>query len=187
MPGPWFIEGHAIVSAEGCIADAEGRFPPELGNEADWLRFQAALDRAAAVVLGRASHEATPNRARRLRVVMSRRAEDLAREPDGWWWNPAQVPVADMLARVAPEGGVIGVPGGRDAFDLFLAHGFDAFDLARNSACRLPGGRPVVSHPEGPEAALRAAGLAPGPEEPLDPAAGVTVTTWRRAAGDASP
>ncbi|MGM0584807.1 MAG: dihydrofolate reductase family protein [Pseudomonadota bacterium] len=183
MPASWFIEGHAIVSAEGCIADAEGRFPEALRNAADWRRFQAALDRAAAVVMGRASHEATPNRAGRLRVVLSSRAEGLARREDAWWWNPAQVPVARMLATVAPEGGVIAVPGGREVFDLFLAHGFDAFHLARNPGARLPGGTPVfsgVGQGRTPEDVLRAAGLGPGPEETLDPQAGVTVAVWRR-------
>ena len=68
----WRIEGHAILSPEDCIADASGAFPPALGDVNDWARFQAALDACAATVLARASHEATPNAARRLRVVMSR-------------------------------------------------------------------------------------------------------------------
>jgi hypothetical protein len=92
--------------------------------------------------------------------------------------------MAEMLARVAPQGGLIGVPGGRDAFDLFLAHGFDAFHLARNARCRLPGGRPVFSGVGGrrrPEDVLRAAGLAPVAEEVLDASAGVSLTVWRRA------
>lgn len=181
----WLIEGHAIVSAEGCIADAEGRFPPELGDANDWARFQAELDRAAATVLGRASHEATPNRANRLRVVMSRRAHGLTREPDAWWWNPAQVPVAEMLAKVAPDGGLIGVPGGRDVFDLFLRHGFDAFHLTRNPSCRLPNGRPVFSGipPLRPEDLLRDAGLAPNAPQVLTKATGVSLTVWRKRGG----
>lgn len=178
----WRIEGHAIVSPEDRIADAEGRFPPALGDANDWARFQAALDACAATVLARASHEATPNAARRLRVVMSRRYRGLTRAAEAWEWNPADVPVPEMLATVVPAGGLIGVPGGRAAFDLFLAHGFDAFHLARNPACALPGGRPVFSG-LGPghsaEDALAAAGLIPGPTEILTPETGVTLTEWR--------
>ena len=43
------IVGHAIVSADGMIADRHHRTPPELRNDADWRRFQAALDAAAPI------------------------------------------------------------------------------------------------------------------------------------------
>ena len=198
MPAPrsplgHFIEGHAIVSPEGMIADAQGLFPEALGDAEDWVRFQAALDACVATVLARASHEATPNRAGRLRVVMSRAARGLARREDAWWGNPAEVPPAAMLAEVAPHGGRIGVPGGRAAFDLFLRPapgqpGFDAFHLATNPACPLPGGRPVFSGlapGRGPEALLAEAGLVPGEPEILTPARGVSLRIWRRPEGDA--
>ncbi|MDF2231406.1 hypothetical protein P2H44_02460 [Albimonas sp. CAU 1670] len=185
----WFIEGHAIVSPEGMIADADGLFPPRLGDEADWALFQAALDACVATVLARASHEATPNRADRLRVVMSRGAQGLVRRADAWWWNPADVLPAAMLAEVAPDGGRIGVPGGRAAFDQFLRPapgqpGFDAFHLATNPDCPLPGGRPVFSGlapGRGPEALLAEAGLVPGDVQILNPDRGVSLRVWRRA------
>ena len=185
-PRSYFIEGHAIVSPEGAIADAEGRFPEALGDEADWIRFQAALDACVATVLARASHEATPNRANRLRVVMSRGVSGLSRGEDAWWWNPADISAEAMLETVAPQGGRIGVPGGRAAFDLFLsgaAGGFDAFHLATNPDCALPGGRPVFSGlgpDRGPEDALAAAGLVPDAPEILNSARGVTLRIWRR-------
>ena len=87
----WTIEGHALVSADGCIADARGEFPDALRNEADWLRFQAALDRAAVVVIGRVSHLAAQNRAGRPRVIVSGAARSLQQREDGWWWNRADV------------------------------------------------------------------------------------------------
>ena len=182
------VEGHAIVSPEGMIADAQGVFPPALGDAEDWARFQAALDACVATVLARASHEATPNRANRLRVVMSRAARGLSRREDVWWWNPADVPPAAMLAEVAPGGGRIGVPGGRAAFDLFLRPapgqpGFDAFHLATNPDCPLPGGRPAFSGlgpGRGPEALLAEAGLTPGAPEILNPTRGISLRIWRR-------
>jgi hypothetical protein len=55
------IHGHAIVSDDDKIADAHGRMPAALRNEADWRRFQDELDRAAAVLLGRRGHFAHPD------------------------------------------------------------------------------------------------------------------------------
>ena len=47
------IIGHAIISADGFIADTEGRMPKPLMIDADWQRFQAELD--ASDKIGRAS------------------------------------------------------------------------------------------------------------------------------------
>ena len=47
--------GHAIVSDDDRIADAAGSFPDALRNRSDWTHFQAQLDRADLVLLGRAS------------------------------------------------------------------------------------------------------------------------------------
>jgi len=185
----WTLEAHAIICREGCIADATGRFPDALANEADWTRFQAALDDCRAVVLGRASHEATPNRAGRRRVVVSRTVERLAARPDGLWWNPAGAPLEAALKRVAPEGGRIGVPGGRGVFDLLLER-IEVFELARHGGVALPGGVPVlagVGPARPPEAALAEAGFARTAVETLDPEAGVLAETWRRAPSGAGP
>lgn len=181
----WTLEAHAIVCREGCIADATGAFPEALANEADWARFQAALDGCRAVVLGRASHEATPNRAGRRRVVVSRAVPDLAARADGLWWNPAGAPLEAALERVAPGGGRIGVPGGRGVFDLLLDR-IEVFELARHAGVALPGGVPVLSGVgpgRPPEAALAEAGFARVAASPLDPEAGVVAETWRRPSG----
>ncbi len=184
----WLIEGHAIVCRNGCIADSEGRFPDALANDTDWARFQAALDRAAAVVLGRASHDATPNRAKRRRVILSRASAGLETRQDGIWWNPDGASVDDMLRMAAPEGGVIGVPGGRDTFDLLLSR-LHVFELARNDRIAIQGGRPVLSGvgpTRPPEAVLEASGLVGGKVEMLDADAGVSVRRFERR-GDAEP
>ena len=78
IPG-YRIEGHAIVSDDERIAGPDGQTPLALSNEADWLRFQAALDGAAVVLIGRRSHEANPNQARRNRVVVSSSAAGIER------------------------------------------------------------------------------------------------------------
>jgi len=180
--GNWSIHGHAIVSADDRIAGPDGRTPENLRNEADWARFQAALDEAAVTVLGRLGHQANPNLKRRNRLVLSSSARGIERRADAWWWNPAKTPVAEALAAAAPGGGVAAVPGGRRVFDMFLDIGFDAFHLARAEDVRIPDGVPVFSaatEGRGAEDILTAHGLIPGPTEELDPAAHVLLTVWR--------
>lgn len=185
MIGEWRIEGHSIVSGDDRIADANGRTPPTLRNEADWARFQAALDAAAVTVIGRLGHTAHPNTKGRNRLVLSSSASGIERRPDAWWWNPQTAPLADALAQAAPGGGVVAVPGGRQVMDLFLAAGFDAFHLARKVGLAIPTGVPLfsaIARGATAEGLLTAARLAPDPTEVLDASAGVTLTTWRRAA-----
>jgi hypothetical protein len=76
------------------------------------------------------------------------------------------------------------VTGGQRVMDLFLAAGFDRFDLARAERVRIGGGTALFSACEaGVPAAevLAGAGLAPAAAETLDAAAGVTLTVWRPA------
>jgi hypothetical protein len=183
--GPWRIHGHAIVSADDRIAGPDGLTPPQLRNEADWMRFQQALDQAAVTVLGRLGHQANPNLKGRNRLVLSASARGVERRADGWWWNPAQAPLDEALHRVAPAGGIVAVPGGRRVFDLFLRLGFDEFHLARAQSVRVPGGIPVFSEVtefRPAEAALAAHGLVADATELLDSTANVTLTLWRREA-----
>ncbi|TVR06440.1 MAG: hypothetical protein EA385_15640 [Salinarimonadaceae bacterium] len=178
------IHGYAIVCADDRIADAHGRFPRALMNDADWAYFQAELDRAALVVIGRASHLATPNARGRRRLVMSREANGLEQREDAWWWSPERVPWDEVRARLLPDGGCVGVPGGQIAFDYFLGVGFTAFHLSRAPRARLPGGRGLfaaVERGESADAILREAGLAPGEERMIDEAAGVTLRVYARA------
>lgn len=182
MIGAFAIHGHAIVSADDRIADQNGVTPPSLRNEADWRRFQAALDMAAVTVLGRLGHELNPNRLGRNRLILSSGVRGVERRADAWWWNPAEASVEAALAAAAPAGGIVAVPGGRRVFDLFLALGFDAFHLARARQAAIPAGVPIFSAvADGltAEAILSARGLVPGPTEMLDPLADVVVTIWR--------
>lgn len=183
MIGRWSFEGHAIVSADDCIAGPDGLTPQSLRNEADWSRFQAALDAAAVTILGRLGHEANPNRKRRNRLVLSTSVRGVIRQDDAWWWNPADVPIAEALDRAAPEGGVAAVPGGRQVFDMFLEIGFNAFHLARAETVTIGRGVPIfsaVSDGRSAVSVLSGYHLVPGPTEILDPDADVSLTVWRR-------
>jgi len=180
---PVEVHGYAIVSRDDRIADSNGVMPASLKNEADWAYFQAELLRADLTLLGRASHEATPNLRRRRRVVVSRGARGLEQRADAFWWNPRDMPWARAAAILAPEGGRVAVPGGQVAFDLFLAEGFFAFHLSRATRVGLPGGRGLFSACERGETAetlLARAGLEPEPIQTIDVAEAVTLTVWRR-------
>ena len=183
MSAAYEIHGHAIVSDDDRIADAAGVMPTALRNAADWQRFQASLARAAVVVLGRKGHLAHPNTHRRNRLVVSSSAHNIDRRDDAWWWNPAEVTLADALATAAPAGGRVIVPGGRRVYDLFLVYGFDEFHLTRARGVLIPGGVPVFTEctPLRPaDEVLASRGLVPDPVEILDADAGVSLTVWRR-------
>jgi hypothetical protein len=174
------VEGHAIVSADGMISDAVGGMPPAMRNEADWRLFQAALDRAALVVIGRVGHERHPNRGRR-RLVTTRQVADLAPDPGdslATLWNPAGVSIDRALTLLGIADGVLAITGGAAAFDLFLPL-YDRFALAEVPDLFIPDGRPCFSGGL-PAIALKSAGLGARERAIIDPAAGVTLTMWTR-------
>jgi dihydrofolate reductase len=177
---PFEIHGYAIVSRNDCIADAAGSMPASLQNDADWAYFQAELDRAVWVALGRLSHLATPNVRGRRRLILSRGASGLERREDGVWWRPDAIAFKDVVARLLPDGGRIAVPGGQGVFEMFLAIGCTAFHLARAEAVMLPGGRRIFpgTGEEKAEERLRRAGLAPGSTRWLDEQARVSMTIF---------
>ncbi|HEX2554943.1 MAG TPA: hypothetical protein VHL98_14685 [Microvirga sp.] len=176
------LHGFAIVSDDDRIADAEGRFPDALKNDADWAYFQAGLDAADLTLLGRRSHEASPNLRGRRRLIMSRSVAALDRREDGTWWNPAGMGLAEALAALLPEGGHVAVPGGQDVFDRVGAAGFATFHLARARGRLLPGGRGLFAACESgvpAETVLAEGGLRPEPAFWLDEGAQVSLAVWR--------
>ncbi|MEJ8572871.1 hypothetical protein [Microbaculum marinum] len=181
------FHGHAIVSADDCIAGPDGLTPKALRNEADWVRFQAMLDAAAVTVLGRLGHEANPNVARRRRLVLTGGVAALEADGDNWLWNPAGLPLGQALERVLPpdihrSGGVLAVPGGRRVFDFFLKLGYDEFHLARAERATVGRGTRLFSGLDERHTAVDAllsAGLVPGAREVLDGDADVSLTIWR--------
>ena len=175
------VEGHAIVSVDGMIAAADGSMPPELRNDTDWKLFQASLDRAVLVVLGRLGHTRHPNPGRR-RLVLSRSVADLLPDPGdplAMLWNPASMEIAMVLDRLGLAQGSIAVTGGTGAFDLFLPH-YDRFVLSEVRTLTLPGGTPCFSKGH-PRFVLPGAGLQARDMETIDRDAGVIQTQWVRA------
>ena len=185
MTAPDRIEGLAIVSADGMIADGAGSQPASLLLEADKKFFHDVLDRAAAVVHGRNSGEGGPDAGARRRLVLTRRVAGLqhdAQNRNAVLWNPAGASLEEAWTALGLSGGTLGVIGGTEPFGLFLELGYDAFHLSRAGRSRLPGGRPVFPGipPAAPEELLSRHGLKPEPMQVLDASADLTLITWRR-------
>jgi hypothetical protein len=161
------IEGYAIASADGMIADATGFMPGSLKFEADQRFFLESLDRVQVVCHGRLSHEGDPESSARRRLILTRRVPDLALDPDHantWLWNPAGATLEEACAAVGCRTGTLAIVGGTEVFSLFLKIGYDVFYLARAEQVRLPGGVPVFCQSrfgQSPEDVLRDGGLKP--------------------------
>ena len=85
------IDGYAIVSREGMIANADGSFPKALKIDADQRFFRNALSQANAIANGRHSNEGDPEALARPRLVVTRRIDTLAVDTDNVkvvLWNP---------------------------------------------------------------------------------------------------
>jgi len=186
MAGSLRIEGFAIVSADGMLADSTGHMPDALKVEADQRFFAASLDRVEVVVHGRHSHEGQANSPRRRRLILTRRISGIEPDPKNplaRLWNPAGASFAGACAALGVESGTAGIIGGTEVFGLFLASGYDAFHLSRTNRVRLPGGRPVFPQvpTQTPEEVLASHGLLPGERRVLDAQADATLVTWTRA------
>ena len=179
------IEGYAIVSADGMIADSKGEMPDSLHYDADQHFLQSGLDGAAAVIHGRHSNEGGPHAAQRKRLIVTRQIAATA--PDSTHantllWNPSGTPLEKAVEELGVTDGTIAVIGGPEVFSMFLPL-YTAFHLSRAAHVRIPGGLPVFTEvgPNAmPEDVLARHGLKPGPRRDLDAAAGVTVVTWAR-------
>lgn len=185
MPGPTSIEGFAIVSEDGMLADADRLIPPALVVEADQKFFHGCLEHAAVVVHGRHSHEGGPRADTRHRLVVTHRVPSLAPHPtlpNALLWNPQGAALDEAWARLGAADGMLAVIGGADVNQLFLDR-FDAFHLSKVAGVRLPGGVPVfpgVGPNRTSEDILAQHGLKAGPQCVLDAAARTTLVTWRR-------
>ena len=179
------VEGLAIVSADGMIADANGVQPPALLLEADQRFFRERLDAADVLVHGRYSAEGGAGAAKRRRIVLTRRIASTAADPDNpnaVLWTPLGVPFQAAWLLLGLPPGQIAVIGGTEVFGLFLRQRYDVFHLSRADSIHLPGGRPVFPGVPAttPEQMLAGSGLKPETTRVLDDSAGLTLVTWRR-------
>jgi dihydrofolate reductase len=176
------IEGYAIASIDGMIADSTGFMPDSLKIEADQRFFEDALERSDVVIHGRMSFEDQPNSPARRRLILTRRIAALDHalgNENARLWNPSGASLEEALGAVGCRAGTIAVLGGPDVYSLFLPIGYDKFFLCRAMGVSLPGGVPVF--PEGrlgrvPEQVLSGAGLEVAATRPLGE--DVTLVEW---------
>jgi dihydrofolate reductase len=185
-PRPRRIEGYAIISEDGMLANAAGIMPTSLQFEADQQFFERGLDGVDVVVHGRHSHERQPRSHLRRRLILTRQVATVAADASNeraLFWNPAGASFEQALAVLGTPNGSVGVIGGTDVFDMFLDR-YDFFHLSRAPGVRLPGGRPVFSEVpmQTPEEVLASHGFHPGRRLVLDPANGLAVVSWQRSA-----
>lgn len=179
-----FVEGYAIVSEDGMLADAARHMPDALKFSADQRFFEDGLDADDVVVHGRHSQERFARSPLRQRLILTRRIPSIAPHPSNSrarYWNPAGASFDAALADLVEPKSRIGVIGGTDAFGLFLDM-FDVFHLTRAPGVWLPGGRAVFPEVPArrPEDVLAQHGFQPDPIQLLDPAHNLTLVSWRR-------
>lgn len=176
------FEAFVVVGADDRICDANGQMPDALRNDAEWQFFQAGLDAADVTVLGRHSHEATPNHKARRRLILTRTAGSARSNAREVFWTPETTPLATALAAFDHPVDHLAVAGGQAVFDQFLTgpYRYTRFHLSRIDGVILPGGRSVFSACEtagrSAEQVLRAHGYRPGPVQRLDRTA--SVVSW---------
>ena len=179
-----WVHGHAIVGGNARMTDAAGRMPAALRFEADWVRFQAGLDRADVSLIGRRTHEAAPNVARRARVVVTGNPAYSLGDERAVAFDPAAGELKSFLAARFGPAAHVAVVGGTDVFELAgRALGYDAFDLTVATAVRLEGGRPVFEGAvdlSGLRDCLEALGLARTATRTLAAPAPLRAEAWRR-------
>jgi len=145
MPTISRIEGYAIVSEDGMLADAAGVMPDSLKFEADQAFFESGLDGVDVVVHGRHSHENQRHSDLRRRLILTRAVPAIAADPankKALFWNPAAASLEQAMAVLGVAHGRVGVIGGTEVFGLFLDR-YDIFYLSRAPDVHLIERRPM--------------------------------------------
>ncbi|MEO9970695.1 MAG: hypothetical protein ABJG15_12915 [Hyphomonadaceae bacterium] len=179
------IEGYAVVCENDCIADAEGKMPDSLKSDAEWAYFQAGLDLADLIVLGRKSDDVTPNPKERLRLVMTRAVTAPTVKDQGTvLWNPVHTSFSRAIDLFEVNIDRVAVTGGKEVFDYFLQSdlGYSCFHLSRMKNVYLRGGVKLFSalevSCETPDKLLQSLAYLPSERIELDTKA--SVVRWAR-------
>lgn len=178
------VEGYVIVSANGMLANAQHVMPDILKFPQDQAFFEAALDQSDLIVHGRHSHEQQPRSDERTRLVLTRKIEALATDPEfpnATLWNPDGASFEDACKRAGITSGRAAIIGGPVVYALFLGR-YDAFWLSQAHGITIENGLGVFPQvPERtPQQILARHGLSPHETRALDAAKNLDLTVWRR-------
>ncbi|MGH1481766.1 MAG: hypothetical protein ACRBM6_24055 [Geminicoccales bacterium] len=182
------FQGYAVVSADGLIADADGRMPDQLKFDADWDYFQAALDRADVTLIGRATHEVAPNVKKRRRLVFSSRVQGMWQEDETTFWvDPTKTDPNGVITEIVGPSADVAVVGGQGVFDWVLSKpGFFSFHISLAHHVRIGSGRHIFRDAAGLEAAislLQGHGLPLSRQVWFDQEAGLELLVYEKARG----
>src|SRR5664280_655837 len=152
MPRPRRIEGYAIVSEDGMLANAAGIMPDQLKFEGDRQFFERGLDGVVVVVHGRHSHEQQPHSHLRRRLILTRQVPTIAADPSNekaLFWNPGGASFEQALTALGVRDGSVGVIGGTNVFGMSWT--VMTFSICRGRpGCKCPmAGRSFPTCPRG--------------------------------------
>ena len=174
------IEAYAVVCDNDCIADADGQMPDSLKSDAEWDYFQNGLDEADVIVLGRKSHEVTPNPKERARLVLTGSVQQPVWEDARTvLWNPSVAGLSLATEMFDRSVETLAVTGGKHVFDHFLQRegGYTCFHLSRMKDVFLKEGVKLFPALDEtgmtPETYLKENGYKPAEWQELDPLASV--------------
>src|SRR5450759_3986335 len=101
------IEGYAIVSEDGMVANAAGIMPDSLKFEADKVFFERGLDGVDVVAHGRHSQEYQRDSDLRRRLILTRKVSAMTVDPSNkkaLFWNPAGASLEQAMAVLGGAG-----------------------------------------------------------------------------------
>jgi hypothetical protein len=177
------IEGYAVISQDGMLADALGEVPDTLLLSADREFMQQRLAAADVVIHGRSLSRYLPTLGRCKRVIVTRQVKSLEPDPcsSALFWNPEGASFDEAIAVSAGPSAVVAVLGATHVYDRFLDL-YEVFYLSCSLTCWLPEGRPVFSGvPErSPEEILVDHGMTRYPHRTGYASVSETLSCWRR-------
>ncbi|MEL7542018.1 MAG: hypothetical protein AAGJ51_14040 [Pseudomonadota bacterium] len=179
----WDLHGYVMTCRNDCVATGAGEIPDALSTLIGGKAFQKQLNSCDVVILGRYAHEAMPNTQNRTRVILSSAATALEHKEGGWWWNPSQMPLENMLRLVAPSGGKVAINGGRTALTYFLQNELNTLHMCRAESVAIKDGLRLFAMSDrlvSMDDVMRNSGMELIERKLIDLKAPVSLSTWQR-------
>ncbi|MEM7328966.1 MAG: hypothetical protein AAF437_09520 [Pseudomonadota bacterium] len=179
----WDLHGFIMTCRNDCVATKEGEIPAALSELIAGKAFQKQLSTYDVVILGRCAHEAMPNTHNRTRVILSSAATALEHKEGGWWWNPSQMPMENMLRMVAPTGAKVAINGGRTTLIYFLQNELNTLHMLRAESVAIKDGVKLFAVSDRRvsfDDILRNSGMQLMERKLIDLKAPISLSTWQR-------
>ena len=178
----WDLQGYVMTCRNDCIATGASELPATLNDLISGKAFQKLFDTCTVIILGRNAHEAMPNTKGRTRVILSSEATALEHKEGGWWWNPSQMPLENMLRMVAPSGGKVAINGGRTTLTYFLQNELNTLHVGRAESVAIKDGLKLFAASDrliSLDEVLRGCGMELTERKLIDLKAPISLSTWQ--------